>query len=190
MVEDVRVIPEIGEVEFDFSEELLQTKFPVIKEPLIGVRIIKIIAREDDRGFLLKDIQSLELPKDDDGKPMFGEHYHIFDPQPIIRGLHAHREYWDYFCVVFGKAKFSLFDVRKTIGGEPNPTYGNANEYLLSERNPGVLVVPPGIYHGHHSYLPNTLVSCVGTHLYNPENPDEVRVPYMSFGYNWGVEIK
>jgi dTDP-4-dehydrorhamnose 3,5-epimerase-like enzyme len=190
MAEDVNVIPELGEVVFDFSDELVQTKFQITKEPLTGVRVNKIVAKEDDRGFLLKDIQSIDLPKGDDGRPMFGEHFSIFNPEPMIRGFHAHRELWEYFSIVIGKGKFVLFDIRKSIGGEPNPTYGQGNEYFLSDRNPGVLVVPPGVFHGWKSFVPNTLASFTGTHLYDPNHPDEVRVPYTSFGYSWDVEIK
>jgi dTDP-4-dehydrorhamnose 3,5-epimerase-like enzyme len=190
MPKDDTIIPEIGKVEFDFSEDFYNAKIPTIKEPLLNVRFIKIEPREDDRGFLLKDCEIPFLPKNQDGMPLFGEHYNIFNPNPMIRGFHAHRELWDIFCAVLGKVKFVLFDARISIGGKPNPTYMKGNEYILSERTPRVLVVPPGIFHGHRSYAAGTLLSCVGSHPYNPKNPDEVRVPYTSFGYNWEPEIK
>ncbi|HME54888.1 MAG TPA: dTDP-4-dehydrorhamnose 3,5-epimerase family protein [Candidatus Lokiarchaeia archaeon] len=189
MAEDTLVLPVLGEVTFDFSPEFTESPAKLSKEPLSNVTVLKIVPREDDRGLLLKDIQSINLPKGDDGNPMFGEHYSVFNPQPMIRGFHAHRELWDYFCIVLGKAKFVLIDARKTINGEENPTYGLLNEYFLSDRNPGVLVVPPGIYHGWKSLVPNTLLSSTGTHLYDPQKPDEVRVLYTSFGYSWEVKI-
>lgn len=186
---DIKNLPQLGEVEFDFSKELINKNIELIKKPLSNVKLIKLTPREDDRGVLLKDIQSINLPKDEKGIPLFGEHYNVLNPAPMIRGFHAHRELWDYFCIVMGKAKFVLIDCRKKIGGKENPTYGKLNEFVLSDRNPATLIVPPGVYHGWKSYVPNTLLSSTGTHLYNPKDLDEVRVPYTSFGYNWDVKI-
>lgn len=190
MINDKKKLPEIGIVEFDFSVDFTKKKLEIIKESISHVKMIKLIAREDDRGILLKDIQNFNLPKDENGHPIFGEHYNVINPSPMIRGFHAHRELWDYFCIILGKAKFVLVDCRKSISGKINPTYGKINEFFLSERNPFTLVVPPGVYHGWKSYIPNTVLSSTGTHLYDPNNLDEVRVPYVSFGYSWETIIK
>ena len=190
MIKDKKNLPEVGIVEFDFSEDFTKKKLEIIKDSLSHVKMIKLIAREDDRGILLKDIQNFNLPKDENGIPMFGEHYNVINPSPMIRGFHAHRELWDYFCIILGKAKFVLVDCRKSINGKNNPTYGKINEFFLSERNPFTLVVPPGVYHGWKSYIPNTVLSSTGTHLYDPNNLDEVRVPHESFGYSWETNIK
>ncbi|MEX2681145.1 MAG: dTDP-4-dehydrorhamnose 3,5-epimerase family protein [Candidatus Sigynarchaeota archaeon] len=189
MDEDTKKLPVTGVTVFDFTTEFTKKTAKLIKEPLSHVQVLKIVPREDDRGMLLKDIQSINLPKDENGTVMFGEHYNVLNPVPMIRGFHAHRELWDYFCIVLGKAKFVLVDARRSINGKDNPTYGCINEYYLSDRSPGVLVVPPGVYHGWKSLVPNTLLSSTGTHLYDPKNPDEIRVSYQSFGYDWDVKI-
>lgn len=190
MTKDIKILPNLGKVEYDFTEEFNSRNLVITKENISNVKLIKLITREDGRGLLLKDIQSFSLPKDKNGKPMFGEHYTIINPTPIIRGFHVHRELWDYFCIITGKAKFVLIDCRKLINGINNQTYGFINEFFLSERNPFTLVVPPGVYHGWKSYIPNTILSSTSTHLYDPNNLDEVRVPHTSFGYNWDIKIK
>ena len=183
-------IPNIGEIEYDFSEDLTKRHLEIIKEPLCNVKLIKLIPREDDRGILLKDIQNFNLPVNEKGHPLFGEHYNVINPKPMTRGFHAHKLLWDYFCIVLGRAKFVLVDCRKKINSKENPTYGKINEFFLSDRNPYTLVVPPGIYHGWKSYVDYTILSSTGTHLYDPENLDEVRVPIDSFGYDWSIKIK
>jgi dTDP-4-dehydrorhamnose 3,5-epimerase len=177
-------------IEFDFSEKFTKKHHEISEEILTDVKLISLVAREDDRGILLKDIQSIFLPRDHKDIPMFGEHYNVINPKPMTRGFHAHKILWDYFCIVFGRAKFVLVDCRKTIDAKDNPTYGKINEFFLSDRNPYTLVVPPGVYHGWKSYVDNTILSSTGTHLYDPENLDEIRVPIDSFGYDWSIKIK
>lgn len=189
MPKDVKNVPGMGEVEFDFTAELSKKKAETTKE-MPFVKVIPLIPREDDRGILLKDIQCINLQAGPDGKPMFAEHYNVINPDPMIRGFHGHRELWDYFCIIMGRAKFVLIDCRVSIAGKPNAAYGKVMEFFLSDRTPGLLVVPPGVYHGWKSYVPNTILSSTGSHLYDPKNPDEVRVPYNSFGYNWDIQIK
>ncbi len=108
MINDKKKIPEVGIVEFDFSEDFIKKKLEIIKESLSHVKKIQLVAREDDRGILLKDIQNFNLPKNENGLPMFGEHYNVINPSPMIRGFHAHRELWDYFCIILGKANYNV----------------------------------------------------------------------------------
>ena len=51
-------------------------------------------------------------------------------------------------------------------------------------------MVPPGVYHGWMALEDDTQLISVGSELYDPNNLDEVRVPYTSFGYDWSVQYK
>ena len=145
---------------------------------LADVELVPLVFREDERGILLKDITATMIRK-------FGEHYNVINPEPMIRGFHAHYLLWDYFCIIQGRAKFVLVDGRPL-----SPTCGCYTEVLLSDKTPQLLVVPPGIYHGWKSLVPNTILSSTGSELYDPKDPDEIRVPYTSFQYKWDVDIK
>ena len=69
-----------------------------------------------------------------------------------------------------------------------SPSHGEINSFVLSARNPATLVVPPGVYHGWMALEDDTQLVSVGSELYDPNNLDEVRVPYTSFGYDWSVQ--
>ena len=123
----------------------------------------------DDRGFSLHDIFDA-LP---------GQiNYSTLNPG-VVKAWHRHKHQTDYFCVVMGNAKVALHD-EKT---------GKTETHFIGELNPKVLKIPPGIWHG---YTPVGDKPCGLLYYmdrrYDPENPDEERAPWNSFGYNWEVE--
>lgn len=145
------------------------------------VKLVELKARVDDRGYLVKMIRA-----DDAHFTKFGEVYIVGDfAKGTIRAWHKHDLLWDYFHISHGAAKFGLRDDRKD-----SPTYEEINTFVLSARNPATLVVPPGVYHGWMALEDDTQLVSVGSELYDPNNLDEVRVPYTSFGYDWGVQYK
>jgi dTDP-4-dehydrorhamnose 3,5-epimerase len=60
-----------------------------------------------------------------------------------IRAWGIHRAVTDRLFVVAGLVKIVVFD-----GREASPTFGRINEFVVGERNPGLLVIPPDLYHG------------------------------------------
>lgn len=156
----------------------LNTVAKKVDKQLYDVKLLQLVYREDERGILLKDTTATTIRK-------FGEHYVVINPEIMIRGFHCHEILWDYFCIIQGRAKFILID-----GRWESPTYGQYWEGVLSDRDPLLLVVPPGVYHGWKSLVPQTILSSTGSELYDSRNPDEIRVPYTSFGINWDVVIK
>ena len=143
------------------------------------VRLVELAARVDDRGYLVKMLRA-----DDPHFTTFGEVYIVGDfSRGTIRAWHKHERLWDYFHISHGAAKFALRDDR-----HDSPTYEEINTFVLSARNPATLVVPPGVYHGWMALEDDTQLVSVGSELYDPQNLDEVRVPYTSFGYDWTVQ--
>jgi len=131
----------------------------------------------------------------------FGQIYVVHSPvRGTVRAFHKHRELWDYFCIVSGSAKFCLVDDRahkiiKTVmehdladpsqfAEEPSP--GDTQIIVASARQPKLVVVPPGIFHGWMSLEDNTTLLSVASELYDRANPDEIRVPPFYFDISFG----
>jgi dTDP-4-dehydrorhamnose 3,5-epimerase len=60
-----------------------------------------------------------------------------------VRAWGVHRSVTDRLFVVAGLVKIVVFD-----GREGSPTFGRIDEFVVGERNPGLLVIPPNLYHG------------------------------------------
>jgi dTDP-4-dehydrorhamnose 3,5-epimerase-like enzyme len=60
--------------------------------------------------------------------------------------------------------------------------------FVLTERQPSLLVVPPGHWHGWMSLEDETIVLSTGSEVYDRNNPDEVRVSPDVFGDVWAVK--
>lgn len=110
----------------------------------------------------------------------------INDPvRGTIKAWHKHFEMWEVFFCSQGKVKFGLYDDR-----ENSDTYKKTDTFVFGERNPSILVVPPGVYHGHLALEDDTQLIAICSHEYNRENPDEERVPYNYFDYDWEVTYR
>jgi len=149
------------------------------KTKIDGLEIIPLGVYFDDRGYLFEIIHDYDMPK-------FGQVYIVGDPiRQTIRAFHKHELLWDYFCIVKGSAKFGFIDDRKE-----SKTYQQQVTIILSEKTPKVIIIPPGIYHGWMSLEDDTIMVSTGSEVYNAKNPDEKRVPYDSFGYEWKIKFK
>lgn len=149
------------------------------KATIQDVACVPLKVNVDDRGYLIEIVHATDpfLKK-------FGQVYLVGNrTKGIIRAYHKHDMLWDYFFISHGSAKFILVDDR--LG---SPTYRHMNIFILSERNPAVLVVPAGVYHGWMSLEDDTQMVSTGSELYNKEKPDEVRIPPDSFGDLWVVK--
>lgn len=143
------------------------------------VQLVKLETHVDDRGYLI------EILRASDGHfTKFGQVYMVGDAvRGVVRAWHKHEALWDWFFISHGSAKFALRDDRSE-----SPTYEEMNTFILGERNPGLLVVPPGVFHGWISLEDDTQLISTASEVYNRDNPDEVRVPPDSFGYEWEVK--
>ena len=145
------------------------------------VKKIDLIAHVDDRGYLIEILRA-----NDDYFTKFGQVYLVGNfARGIIRAFHKHNILWDFFFISHGSAKFIFVDDR-----ENSPTYKEVNTFVISSRNPSLLVVPPGVYHGWMSLEDDTQLISTASEVYNRENPDEVRVPPDSLGVEWEVKGK
>lgn len=145
------------------------------------VEIVPLISRLDDRGYLVEIVHN-----SDKFFQKFGQVYLVGDfVRNTVRAFHKHQKLWDYFFISHGSAKFALVDDRVK-----SPTYKKIMTVVISDKNPTLLVVPPGVYHGWMSLEDDTQMLSTASEIYNRENPDETRVPYDSFGYDWKIKYK
>jgi dTDP-4-dehydrorhamnose 3,5-epimerase len=89
-----------------------------------------------------------------------------------VSAWHAHATTVDRLSVIGGAATLALYDARHT-----SPTYGQVNEFLLHERRPMVVVVPPCVWHGVANTGDETcLLVNMPDHAYQYDDPDHWRL--------------
>lgn len=147
-----------------------------------GVEQVSLKVNADDRGYLMV-LASVGRP-DTFNVPVIREVYFVGNfAKGVIRAFHKHSVLVDYFFIGHGAAKFILVDDRKG-----SPTYKEINTYIISARNPSILIVPAGVYHGWMSLEDDTQMVSIADQVYNKDKPDEVRVPPDTFGDIWTVK--
>lgn len=140
---------------------------------------LRVIA--DERGYLME-----MLRVDDELFDKFGQVYMTAVYPNVVKGWHYHKFQTDYMACVSGMIKLVLFDAR-----QESPTYREVNEFFIGDKNPGLVKIPCGVYHGFKGAGIQTalIVNTVNT-PYNYENPDEFRVEWNSpeVPYNWDLK--
>lgn len=91
-----------------------------------------------------------------------------------IRAWGLHRYSTDRLFVVRGLVSIVVYD-----GRVESPTHGTLNEFRLSDRNPGLLIVPPNLYHGWKNLgTDEAFIVNMPSSLYAHEAPDALDLPY------------
>jgi dTDP-4-dehydrorhamnose 3,5-epimerase len=93
-----------------------------------------------------------------------------------VRAWGLHQRLTDRLFVVSGLVKIVVFDGR--VG---SPTAGRINEFTVSERNPGLLVIPPNLYHGWKNIgMHEAVIINMPDRMYDYERPDALDLPWDS----------
>lgn len=145
----------------------------------VAVKQLKVIP--DERGFLMEIFRA-----DDPFFEKFGQAYITVVYPGVVKGWHYHKKQTDHFCVLKGMAKVVLYDDR-----EGSKTRGEVNEFFMGEKNPILLRIPAGVFHGmkgvgvEPAYVLNN-----PSEMYNHADPDEFRVhPHDNdIPYNWALK--
>jgi dTDP-4-dehydrorhamnose 3,5-epimerase len=91
-----------------------------------------------------------------------------------IRAWGLHQISTDRLFVVRGLVSIVVFD-----GRPASSTYGVCNEFRVSERNPGLLVIPPNLYHGWKNIgIDEAFIINMPSEQYSHEAPDALDLPY------------
>ena len=119
----------------------------------------------DDRGFLYQIHKVCDFPE-------VKRIYVVGNFQRnTIRGLHSHEREWKGYFVVNGGAKFVVVDRERKI-----------SQYVLSDKNPSVLVVPPHHPHGWISLNDNTVLVGFSNATVEESLNDDIREDPLTLG--------
>ena len=148
-----------------------------------GVWVIPLEVHSDDRGYLIEIARRSDDPQPHGIINRFWQVYLVGNvARGIIRAFHKHEKAWDWFTVGHGSAKVILVDDR-----DGSPSRGERMTLVIGERNPVLVAVPPGVYHGWMSLEDDTQLIGLASHTYRREDPDEIRVPPDHFGDVWTI---
>ena len=148
-----------------------------------GVEIKQLARHADERGFLMELLRS-----DDPVFTKFGQCYVSMNYPGVIRAWHYHKKQDDFFVVVKGMIKVGLYDLR-----EGSPTQGETAELYLGDNNSIMVKIPIGVVHGYKTVgtEPSLLIN-FPSELYNPQEPDEYRLPWDTdqIPFDWDIQFK
>lgn len=145
------------------------------------VRTKRLKVNLDERGYLMEILRC-----DEDFFKKFGQCYITTCFPGTVKAWHMHKEQEDNICALVGNIKLVLADRR-----EASRTFDRICEFFIGERNPVLIKVPPGIYHGFTALKNSTaMVLNIPDRPYDREDPDEYRLPFDSeeIGYVWEVK--
>jgi dTDP-4-dehydrorhamnose 3,5-epimerase len=93
-----------------------------------------------------------------------------------IRAWGLHQQSIDRLFVVSGLVRIVVFD-----GRLDSPSQGHLMEVTVSERNPGLLVIPTNLYHGWKNIgVTEAVIINMPTEMYNYDEPDALDMPWDS----------
>jgi len=134
--------------------------------------VIELEIYDDDRGFLVP--LTNEIPSENISRVYIVGNF----SKGIIRGFHYHVKETKMFYIIKGAAKFVAINPN-----DPDEKY----EFVISERKPKVVVIPPKYANGWVSLTDDTLLVSMSSRTYKEiiEYKDDIR--YDPF--KWGKEI-
>jgi dTDP-4-dehydrorhamnose 3,5-epimerase len=93
-----------------------------------------------------------------------------------VRAWGIHRQTVDRLFAATGSLNIVCFD-----GRPDSATYGALNQFLLGERNQGLVVIPPGVWHGWQNIgADEAAIVSMPSCLYDYEGPDRWELPHDS----------
>lgn len=160
-----------------------------------GVMIKSFQVHVDQRGYFLEQLKRGDL--DDEGSPFLPEQSFAQmsrslayarggNPPELIKAFHWHLRQWDYWDIVRGNARVVLVDLRPD-----SSTAGRTQVVLAGQNSPKMIAIPPLVAHGYQVLdLQDVLLCYYVTEPYNPDQPDEGRIPWNDprIGFDWSVE--
>jgi dTDP-4-dehydrorhamnose 3,5-epimerase len=151
------------------DEQSVTADWTVLQEPIDGVQLIEV------RNVIANSGHTTEVLRRD----WFGTHVEIDQVFQVTLGpngisaWHVHMDTTDRLFVNAGQVKIALYDSRPE-----SPTRGLVNEFRLGERRPGLVVIPPGVWHGVQNLqaTESRVLNLVDV-AYEYEDPDHWRLP-------------
>lgn len=142
-----------------------------------GVVIKKINKHTDERGFFAEIVKFGEKTFHE----VFQTSYSETKPG-VIKAWHIH-DYWEIWCVIKGRAKVVLYDMRPD-----SLTKGKTQIIYTGEDNMMVIAIPGEVAHGYKPLGKKTMgIIYHASEAYNPKNVTIRTIPYNdpTIGFNW-----
>jgi len=143
-----------------------------------GVEIKELRVINDERGYLMECLRN-----DDVIYNQFGQVYISAVYKNAVKAWHYHKNQTDIVVCVSGMIKLALCDNRQN-----SVTNGEVNEFFIGDKNPILVKIPNGVYHGWKGIAtPISVVMNCPDKVYDYDNPDEFRTdPYDNdIPYDW-----
>ena len=132
----------------------------------------------DERGWLMEILRA-----DWECFEKFGQAYVTTAYSQVVKAWHMHKTQTDNIACIKGMVKLVLYDDRGN-----SKTNKEINEFIIGEKKPALVKIPPKIWHGFKTISQNTaIVINIPTKLYNYKEPDEHRLPPNTekIDYDW-----
>jgi dTDP-4-dehydrorhamnose 3,5-epimerase len=146
----------------------VDTRFQELPSDIEGVEVKRLTTHADPRGALTPVLDSRD--------PFWSEpvvySYRVSILPGRIKGWGMHELQTDRYFIVCGSVRVVLFD-----GREGSSTAGSLLEVDFTDRTPGLVKIPPGVWHADQNWG-ETEAHLVNfpTRPYDPENPDKYRI--------------
>lgn len=142
-----------------------------------GLVIKKVAAHADSEGFFAELVKF--------GEDIFHEIRQTSYSQAkpgVIKAFHYH-PYWEIWCVVKGRAKIVIADIR-----EGSLTRGNTEVIMTGEDDMKVIAIPPGVAHG-YQVLGDSAMGII-YHAEEPYDPAHPKIEHLAhdtplIGFDW-----
>jgi dTDP-4-dehydrorhamnose 3,5-epimerase len=133
-----------------------------------GVEVVRVATHADPRGTLSPFLDA-RLPFWDE--PVVYA-YRISIAPGRIKGWGMHELQTDRYFVLSGSVRVVLLD-----GREGSATAGRFATVDFTDRTPGLVKIPPGVWHADHNWGESEAqIVNFPTHPYDPANPDKQRI--------------
>jgi len=145
-----------------------------------GVVVKKLKLIVDERGWLIEILRC-----DWDVFEKFGQVYMTTAYANVVKAWHMHKEQVDNMTCISGLVKLVLYDERSESG-----TKGEVNEFIIGDRSPLLVKIPPSVWHGFKNVGNQiAVVINIPTNVYNYNEPDEYRLPPDTdkIPYDWKI---
>lgn len=159
-----------------------------IKTPLLGVYIIELEKRTDDRGFFARTWCAEEFAKAGLKTNLVQQNMSFTTHSSTLRGMHFQTAPYSETKVIRctrGKIYDVIVDLRPD-----SPTHTQWFGLELSAENYTMLYIPEGYAHGFVTLRDNAEVTYLVTAFYSPAADSGVRYDDPAFNIKWPVEIK
>ncbi len=136
----------------------------------------------DHRGSLLEVIDL----RDDFWKEPIVYAYRITVRPERIKGWGLHKLQSDRYVTLSGRLRVVLFD-----GRVDSPTHGLFSEFQFTDETPGLLLIPPGVWHADQNTGDRDAVLLnFPTRAYDHEHPDKYRIDPSSgeIPFDWTLK--